>query len=500
MPRRWQAAGLLCLGLLLALPVIFRETSAALYAAWDGTTAYNYCFLVLPVCALLTWERRGKLLGADPKPSALGFGLLLAASAAWLLGALSGTVVVSEFTLVIMAQAIVVALLGTAAARTLLFPLAYLLFLVPMGESLIPALQSVTASFAVALLKLSGLPIHSDGLVIALPGRTWVVAEACAGLKFLVAAVAVGALLCEMFMKTWRRRALFMALSVIVPIAANGLRAYVIVMIAWFSNGKYAVGVDHLLFGWVLFAIVLAAMIGIAVAMREPPDETDPPASRIARVSQASATPTAFAAIAIGLLMTVLAVKAGASALENSPVETGVPANLPLAVRHPWAPVAAGDPSAPILMGADRTWHQAYSDGTATVFLTIGYFASERPGAEVASSRHMFDGKKPRTQTAERWQNIRAGGETFDARALAIGTKSPRRLLWHWLWIDKRYTGSPYLAKLLQLKTRLLRSPPAAAVISISTDYGQSESQDAAAGVLARFANSIGEIDAGGQK
>jgi EpsI family protein len=170
-----------------------------------------------------------------------------------------------------------------------------------------------------------------------------------------------------------------------------------------------------------------------------------------------------------------------------------VPANLPISLQKPWMPVAASDPSPPIFLGADRSWYQAYSDGGATVYLGIGYFASERPGAEIASSRHQFDGKNPRAHTGELWQRIRAGGETFDARALALGAKGPRRLLWHWLWIDHRYTGNPYLAKLFQLKTKLLRAPHSAAVISISTDYRDSRGQVAAETALARFAGSMGE-------
>ena len=147
--------------------------------------------------------------------------LLVLAGVAWLLAQLSGTVVLSEFALVVMAQAIVVAILGVRAARVLLFPLAYLLFLVPMGDALIPPLQSLTADVTVMLLKLTGIPVRSNGLVIFLPNMTWVVAEACAGVKFLVASLALGALLSEIFLRSWRRRIAFMILSAVVPILAN---------------------------------------------------------------------------------------------------------------------------------------------------------------------------------------------------------------------------------------------------------------------------------------
>ena len=477
------------------MPFLFHRTVFALLAAWDGSTAYGYCFLILPICAFLTWERRDRLLAADPTPSLLGFALLLVAGTVWLLGELSGTIVASEFALVVMAQAIVIAILGVQAARTLLFPLAYLLFLVPVGDALIPPLQSVTASFTVTLLKLTGIPVHSNGLVIFLPTMTWVVAEACAGVKFLISSLALGALLSEMFLQSWRRRIIFMTLSAVVPILANGLRAYVIVVIGYISGNQYAVDADHLLYGWVLFALVLGGMIAIAIAMREPPRQHH---SSPARPHPGRAAIAVFPVAALASLLLVLSVRAGAASLEGVPASIVVPATLPLAVGAPWTPVAARDPSPPLFAGADRIWHQAYSDGMTTVHLSVGYFAYERPGAEIASSSHSLAGPRPPAQTGAYWRTTGTPRQAFDAKALVFGARDQRRLLWHWFWVDSRYTGNPYLAKLLQLKVKLLRAPPAAAVVSISTDYDATRSKKETAGAaLDRFVQHLGDIGAG---
>ena len=50
---------------------------------------------------------------------------------------------------------------------------------------------------------------------------------------------------------------MFVAASILVPIVANWLRAYMIVMIGHLSNNKLAVGVDHIIYGWVFFGIVM---------------------------------------------------------------------------------------------------------------------------------------------------------------------------------------------------------------------------------------------------
>src|SRR5260370_716697 len=109
---------------------------------------------------------------------------------------------------------------------------------------------SVTAFLAVALLKLGGVPVRADGLFIYTPTGEWLVAEACSGVRFLIASIAFGALLSSLFLRTWPRRAAFMTLSVLVPILANGIRVFGIVLIGYLTSNEIAAGADHILYGW----------------------------------------------------------------------------------------------------------------------------------------------------------------------------------------------------------------------------------------------------------
>ena len=492
-PRAWLLAAPLCLVILILLPFLFDETSAALIAAWSGTSTYSYCFLIIPISGWLAWERRHDLLAATPRPSVFGFALLAAAGVVWLFAELTSTLVLAELAIVAMAQSIVVATLGIQAARILIFPLVYLVFVVPVGETFVPALQAITANSAVTLLKLTGLPVRSEGLTIDLPNARWIVDEACAGLKFLVASVAVGALLSGMFLRSWSRRIVFMILSIVVPIAANVFRAYIVVAISYFTDNAYAAGIDHILYGWVVFALVLLGMVAIAVAMREGDGDHSsarlraPPPLRTPGVI--SARP--FMAAALMSLVLVTSFKAGAVSLEGLPTDAALPESLPLSVQGPWTMIATTDPSPPIFSGPDRVWNQAYSDGTATIYLSVGYYAFERSGAEVASLRHRFSSGTSMRKRGEYWQDADASTQTFHAKALTFGGRGERRLLWYWLWVDGRHTGSPYLAKLLQLKAKLLGGPTAAAIISISTDYSGAE--NSATTRLSQFAHNVGE-------
>ena len=73
-----------------------------------------------------------------------------------------------------------------------------------------------------------GVPARLNGLLIQIPSATFHVAEACAGLRFLPASLAVGLLLAYLFFSWWAR--LFTALSIVLPIVGNALRAGVVLI------------------------------------------------------------------------------------------------------------------------------------------------------------------------------------------------------------------------------------------------------------------------------
>jgi EpsI family protein len=122
-------------------------------------------------------------------------------------------------------------------------------------------LQTITAHLTIAFTHWSGIPADIQGVFIDTPAGLFEVAEACSGVKFLVAMIALGALVAQVCFKSWRRRALFMAMAVIVPIFANGLRAWGTIYIAQFQGIAFAAGFDHIFYGWVFFAIVMALML-----------------------------------------------------------------------------------------------------------------------------------------------------------------------------------------------------------------------------------------------
>ena len=247
-----------------AILLIFARDVADMATLWWTISTYQHCLLVLPIAGWLVWLRHREVAGVTP--AGWGWGLLLvaAASLVWLVGQAADVALFRHIGVVAMIQASVVAIMGPAVARAVLFPLFYLVFLVPFGDELTGPMQTLTATMTMALLGVSGVPATIDGIFITTRSGWFEVAEACAGVKFLIAMVAYGALAAHVCFRSVKRRTLFMLAAVVVPVLANGVRAWATIYAAEWVGVEAATGFDHIVYGWVFFAVVMLVIMAAA--------------------------------------------------------------------------------------------------------------------------------------------------------------------------------------------------------------------------------------------
>jgi exosortase A len=231
-------------------------------AIWWNSSTYTHCALILPIIGWLVWQRLPEL--RQLRPAAWWPPLLLVAAGGliWLLGDAGSVGLARHLALVLMLQGAVMTCLGKSVARGLAFPIFYAFFLIPVGDEIVPTMQTITAAMCMALLDLVGIPAHIEGIFITTPDGYFEVAEACAGVKFLVAMVAYGALVANVCFRSWPRRLLFMLAAIAIPILANGIRAWGTIYISSVTDTNFAAGFDHVVYGWVFFAIVIALLMG----------------------------------------------------------------------------------------------------------------------------------------------------------------------------------------------------------------------------------------------
>lgn len=306
----------------------------------------------------------------------------------WLLGAFSGLDLARQLGAVGLLVATVPLFFGVRAAIVLAFPLFYAFLLVPIGEELVPALQLITAEITVALVEASGIPAHIEGVFIDTPAGLFEVAEACSGVKFLIAMVALGLLVSNVCFESWKRRALFMAACIVVPILANGLRAFATIWVAQWVGAARAVGFDHIVYGWFFFAIIVALVLAGAWRFfdRSPTAPladieriaASPLLDRLERLGGAPVTVLASLALIVGSVLVWS--KAGEALRAELPDR----AALPMVDGWTQSTVPAGALSwKPRAEGADMRLAGRYRDGEGhEVDVFVALYSSQGDGRE----------------------------------------------------------------------------------------------------------------------
>jgi exosortase A len=442
-------------------------------AIWQRSDTFVHCFLIAPISAWIIWRRRHAIAALDFRPDVLALPLLLLTGFGWLLAQLAGAGVVQQFAVVVMIPLLAWCILGYPVVRTLAFPLSFLFFAVPFGEFLESPLMEHTADFTVAALRLTGIPVYREGLFLTLPSGSWSVIEACSGLRYLISSAIVGLLYAYVTYRSLAKRAIFVALSVIVAIVANWLRAYMVIMIGHLSGMQYAVGFDHVVYGWLFFGIVTLTLFWIGSYWREDldPHPAPPRSALLATRYEVSPVAIMIATIAAAVLVAVWPV--AAQRLEETALHS------PLALQGP-QPAGNWQSDAgrltdwtPRFLSPSAQINQTYGKEASRVGLYVGYYRNQRPGAQLISS---YNTLVPSTDRG--WKMISESRRTlvFDQREIAtiearLHGGFTNLLVWRWYWVDGQYIVNPYWGKFLQAKSRLLGRGDDGAVVIVYAPY-----------------------------
>jgi exosortase A len=460
------------------------QTTFSIVSIWERSETFAHGFVVLPIFGYLVWRDRAALarLPIRPFPPALA-GLALA-GLAWMVGEAGSVLALEQLAIVAMIPLLMWAILGTAVVRRLAFPIAFLFFAVPIGEFLVPTLIDWTADFTIAALKATGIPVFREGNHFQIPSGRWSVVEACSGVRYLIASMMVGVLYAYLTYRSMRRRLLFIGVSILVPIVANWLRAYMIVMLGHLSGNRIAVGVDHLIYGWIFFGVVMAIMFLIGARWREDLDEqpASPAAPRASpevgwRPDARFVGTVAVALVAVSVWKPVNGMLESANGAHGGALAAVEGANGWTARERAisrWRP-AFRNPT------FER--HETFAKDGRRVGLYVGYYRHQSQESELVTSTNQLVGGAD-----ERWHVAASGrrpamlaGEPIEVRRAELVGDGARLQALQWYWINGRVTSSDYLAKVYGALDRLTGRGDDAAVVIVYTPMADARDAQAAA-------------------
>lgn len=262
----------------LAVPPIamYWATVVEMISLWSSDS-YRHGYLIPVISLILLWRDRIRYAPLSVLGSWFGVGLLASLVLLWIVSKATSVQQIEQLSVVLMISAFALTVLGWNSYRRVWFPLAFLIFAVPVGSSVVPILMDVTTTIAVATLQLLGVPALREGMLVSLPGGTFEVVEACSGFSYLNAGIALGVLVAHlMFRAVWKQ--LFYVVTVIATfILANGVRALTVMFVGSSSNMQLLVGRDHEFFGWVLFLLAMALMYWVAEKYSDLDVHAEPP-------------------------------------------------------------------------------------------------------------------------------------------------------------------------------------------------------------------------------
>ncbi len=236
-----------------------------LWGEWMGNEYYSHGILILPVALFLAFQR--VRLDKKQYTLALGnnnWGILLLGIAlitfVWLLN--QKAYYLAAFAMLFMAAGAIWALGGGGLLRKLLFPLGYLVLMIPL-----PFIDRITLPMAIFtgvcagdIVQLLGMDVTIVGNSVSLPNAELVIGAQCSGINSLIALTALMILAAYILQGPWWGRLLLVLLAIPLAMFGNILRVTSLLVVARMMGAQAAFTYYHDYSGLLFFLLVFLLM------------------------------------------------------------------------------------------------------------------------------------------------------------------------------------------------------------------------------------------------
>jgi exosortase len=235
------------------------------WQAWTPETNYEHARLIPLIVAFLVWYERDKLKTAPFGSSSwgwlfIGLGLFL-----FFAGTRTLQARLTLTSLPFLLFGVVLYAWGPEVARVLFFPIAFLLFMVPLNflTQATFRLQFIETAIASAVCNLIGIKVHTIGTLVDSADNAFhfQVDEGCSGIRSLMAIAMFSAIYGHFTLdRFWKKFVLF-AGSLLFAVIGNAGRLISVFIVGRFFGQDLAGGPYHAVAGFISFACAFIAMI-----------------------------------------------------------------------------------------------------------------------------------------------------------------------------------------------------------------------------------------------
>lgn len=466
---------------LIAASVLFlfaySSSVQTIVAAWSGVEvgSSNHGWLVLGCTLYLLWLKKDMLVSLPIRPSALAFVLLVGAAALWFLCRVTQ---IQAGQMAMMPMLILLAVGAFCSLRhmfAVLLPVGLLFFALPIWQPLLPVLQDITTAVTHFNLRLIGRPVYVVDNFVHVSGGSFVIEEACSGLRFLLVSTTLSLMNSAMNNHTLKQGTLMLSLAIALSFIANWVRVLVVILLGDFTQMQHPWVNDHANMGWALYLVlVLVPFFVVSRYLPFTPDasaatmsgyfshNTPAPRSRLVQVLAA-----------LALLLTPFVFQWLGSVSSENAVRPALPPRI-----AEWS--AAPDVNAgwkPAFLNSTSTLTQAYRRGQQVVRINLSWYQSQEQGAELINVNNaIVDEQTWHIEPAS--QSIVELPEGVSVQAVTVrGAKQER--VWYWYDVGGYVTSNDYAAKINQVRAFMSGRGDATLVAISAPCSGTCESQDA---------------------
>ena len=238
---------------------------------WDRWFArdsyYSHGILIPFVSGFLVWQMRDELAAIKPRRSPWGMPLIITGLCVHLMSSLLRVYFTSGFSMLVVLSGLVLFFYGSKTLKKITFPVAFLIFMIPVPLVVITnisfKMKIFAAQIATAALNSMGLEAVRSGSVLKMQHTYVVVDDICSGLRSLISLTALGSIFAWWMKGPMPKRILLFCSTIPIAIATNVLRIVFLSFVSEVWGSQSATGFVHDFSGFMVFALAFVLLYAV---------------------------------------------------------------------------------------------------------------------------------------------------------------------------------------------------------------------------------------------